>query len=163
MLAFSEPLPLLNKTRAQRLTSQARDLSARLTPMLGDKGVIVFPSHAVPAPRHNWSILRPFNFAYTAIWNVLELPVTQVPIGLCPLRNIPLGVQIVGAHGMDHVPIAVAQQLEKAFGGWTLPRPLQPLPDYLRQSGCHPLQTPGTIVREGRKLPHSRTRYLPLP
>jgi fatty acid amide hydrolase 2 len=52
--------------------------------------------------------------------NVLELPVTQVPLGL-DRRGLPLGVQVVGIHGHDHVTVAVARALEQAFGGWVPP------------------------------------------
>lgn len=41
----------------------------------------------------------------------------QCPMGL-NTYNIPLGVQVVGAPGSDSLLVAVAQDLEKAFGGW---------------------------------------------
>jgi fatty acid amide hydrolase 2 len=34
---------------------------------------------------------------------------------------LPLGFQVVSAHGNDHVTIAVAMELERALGGWTPP------------------------------------------
>jgi fatty acid amide hydrolase 2 len=34
---------------------------------------------------------------------------------------VPLGVQVVGARGADHVTIACALALERAFGGWVPP------------------------------------------
>ena len=46
--------------------------------LLGRDGVLVYPSHPTPAPFHNLPVLRIFNFAYTAIFNVLGNPVTQV-------------------------------------------------------------------------------------
>lgn len=52
---------------------------------------------------------------YTALFNVMELPVTQVPVGLTP-DGLPTGVQIVGAHGCDHLTIRVAQELATALG-----------------------------------------------
>ena len=55
--------------------------------------------------------------------NALELPSTQVPLGL-GRQGVPLGVQVVGIHDHDHIPIAVAQALEQAFGGWVPPSPL---------------------------------------
>jgi hypothetical protein len=58
----------------------------------------------------------------TSIWNVLELPVTQVPLGLS-CEGLPLGVQVVAGNGNDHLSIAVALFLEQKFGGWTPPRP----------------------------------------
>jgi fatty acid amide hydrolase 2 len=62
------------------------------------------------------------NFPFSGIFNALELPVTQVPLGL-DANGLPLGIQVVGAKGCDHLTIAVAMQLEKAFGGWTPPSP----------------------------------------
>jgi fatty acid amide hydrolase 2 len=64
--------------------------------------------------------LPPFNWVYTGIMNVMELPVTEVPMGLNP-QGLPLGVQVAGNHGCDHVTIAVALELEKEFGGWVPP------------------------------------------
>jgi fatty acid amide hydrolase 2 len=55
----------------------------------------------------------------------LELPVTQVPIGVGE-NGMPLGVQVVAAHGNDHLTIAVALELEKKFGGWQLDKKFIP-------------------------------------
>ena len=57
---------------------------------------------------------------YTAIINVMQLPATQVPLGL-GAEGLPLGVQIVAGPARDHVSVAVAQQLEREFGGWVAP------------------------------------------
>jgi len=62
----------------------------------------------------------PWCWGYTAILNVMELPVTQVPLGL-NAAGLPLGVQVAGVPGNDHVTIAVALELERAFGGWVPP------------------------------------------
>jgi fatty acid amide hydrolase 2 len=48
------------------------------------------------------------------------VPVTEVPLGLNP-DGLPLGVQVVGGPGRDHVSIAVARELERVFGGWVPP------------------------------------------
>jgi fatty acid amide hydrolase 2 len=61
-----------------------------------------------------------FNYAYTAILNVLQLPATQVPLGMDRLR-LPLGVQVVARHGQDHLSIATAELIEEVFGGWEPP------------------------------------------
>ena len=60
------------------------------------------------------------HFAYTAILNMMEFPVTQVPLGLNE-KGLPLGVQVAALHGNDHMTIAAAGELEKAFGGWVPP------------------------------------------
>ncbi len=86
----------------------------------------MYPSYPVVAPRHGRPLLMPFHWVYTGIINVMELPSTQVPLGL-NAEGLPLGVQVVGLHGHDHVTIRVAQELERAFGGWVPPaRWMQP-------------------------------------
>ncbi len=99
---------------------QGRRLRAALAERLGRDGVLLFPSHPRVAPRHRAPLLRPFAWVYTALWNALELPVTQVPLGL-DRRGLPLGVQVVGGPGQDHLTVAVALWLERALGGWVPP------------------------------------------
>ena len=45
-----------------------------------------------------------------------------IPLGLND-RGLPLGIQAAVAPGSDHVAVAVALQLERAFGGWVPPTP----------------------------------------
>ena len=62
---------------------------------------------------------------YTGIFNVLEMPVTQVPLGLDD-RGLPLGVHVAARNGNDGLTIGVAKTLEDALGGW-VPPPRFPL------------------------------------
>jgi fatty acid amide hydrolase 2 len=55
-----------------------------------------------------------------AVFNLLGLPVTEVPLGL-NLKGLPLGVQVAAADGNDHLTIAAALALERRFGGWVPP------------------------------------------
>ncbi len=112
--------------RKRAIVAEARALRARLAELLGDRGVLLYPSHPRPAPRHGAPLLRPFDWSYTAIFNVMELPVTQVPMGLSA-AGLPLGVQVAARHGCDHVSIAVAKLLEREAGGW--------VPPYSREHG----------------------------
>ncbi|RXG61594.1 Fatty-acid amide hydrolase 2 [Armadillidium vulgare] len=92
-----------------------------LVRLLGEDGILLFPSHPTFAPFHRESYLKPMNFVYTAIFNALGFPVTQVPLGLDSDTGLPLGIQVVGGMYMDRLTIAVAKDLEKAFGGWKCP------------------------------------------
>jgi fatty acid amide hydrolase 2 len=121
VLAMIEPLPKLMPKRTERFVQMGVALRKELVELIGPKGVMLYPSYSSPAPVHNRPLLTPFNFAYTAILNVMEFPVTQVPLGLNE-KGLPVGVQVAGIHGNDHVTIAVALELEKAFGGWVPPR-----------------------------------------
>jgi fatty acid amide hydrolase 2 len=104
----------------RRLVAEGLALRAQLEAQLGKRGVLLFPTHPRPAPRHYTPLLRPFDWVYTAIFNIMELPVTQVPMGL-GRAGLPLGLQVVGGSGCDHVTIAVACALEREHGGWVRP------------------------------------------
>lgn len=123
-LALIEKLPGLLPGSTDRFVRMGESLRSRLGERLGGDGVMVYPTYPQPAPRHRKPLLPPFNWVYTAIVNVLELPSTHVPMGL-DARGLPVGVQVIGGPGSDHVTIAVAQALERAFGGWVPPLPLR--------------------------------------
>lgn len=117
MLALLESVPV---PRARQL-EMGRALRTELLDVLGDDGVLLYPSYTRTAPRHNRPLLTPFDFAYCGLFNVLGFPATQVPLGL-NARGLPLGMQVIASPGGDARTIAVAQELEREFGGWVMPR-----------------------------------------
>ena len=117
-LVESIPIPM------QRYVQMGAELRAELIDILGNDGVLLYPPYTRVAPLHNRPLLRPFDFAYCGIVNVLGFPSTQVPLGL-NADGLPLGVQVIGAPGADATTIAVAMALEKRFGGWVPPRDMQ--------------------------------------
>jgi fatty acid amide hydrolase 2 len=119
VLAATEKLRKYSGMQA-RFVEKGKKLRAEISEAIGPDGVMLFPSFSTPAPFHKVPLLHPFHFVYTAIVNVLELPATQVPLGLNRAMQ-PLGVQVVGNHGGDHITIAVARELERMFGGWVPP------------------------------------------
>ncbi|HEY4716116.1 MAG TPA: amidase [bacterium] len=120
-LAIIEKLPKISPGRTKKFVEMGNQLREELVSLIGPKGAMLYPSYPKTAPFHRKPLLMPFHWVYTAIFNVVELPVTQASLGLNK-QGIPLGVQIVGIHGNDHVTIALAMELEKAFGGWMPPR-----------------------------------------
>lgn len=66
--------------------------------------------------------MRAFNFSYTAIINLLGLPATAIPLGIGPKEGLPIGVQVIANHKQDRLCLAVASELERAFGGWVAPK-----------------------------------------
>ncbi|XP_065155525.1 fatty-acid amide hydrolase 2 isoform X1 [Atheta coriaria] len=100
---------------------EERDVFRReMMELLGDDGVLLYPTHPTAAPHHNEPLFKPFNFSYTGIVNVLTLPATHVPMGL-DSQGLPIGIQVIANDKCDRLSIAVARELEKAFGGWTPP------------------------------------------
>ncbi|KAG9345820.1 hypothetical protein JZ751_008974 [Albula glossodonta] len=112
MAQSSQPNPFYLK--------QKEDLQKELDELLGTDGVLLYPSHPQIAPKHHHPLFTPFNFAYTGIFNVLGLPVTQCPLGLSQ-EGLPLGVQVISGKLQDRLPLATALYLERAFGGWRDP------------------------------------------
>ena len=118
-LAMLERIGDVAPRRVARALELAGELERQIVDAIGD-GVLLYPSFPTPAPRHYRPLRSPFQFVYTGIINVMQLPATQVPLGLGS-EGLPLGVQVVAGRGRDHVSVAVAQELERAFGGWVPP------------------------------------------
>jgi fatty acid amide hydrolase 2 len=106
--------------RIRKAIAVARSLQEEVTAMLGD-GLLLHHPFARVAPRHNATVGRPWVITAAAAFNLLGLPVTQVPLGL-NRRGLPLGVQVAAAPGNDHLTIAAALELERACGGWVEPQ-----------------------------------------
>jgi fatty acid amide hydrolase 2 len=109
-------LPEALQRRAERVR---KALEQEVAEAIGD-GVMLHPPFARVAPRHGMTVGRPWIIGPMAAFNLLGLPSTQIPLGLND-RGLPLGVQAAAARGNDHLPIAVAVELERAFGGWVPP------------------------------------------
>ena len=122
-LALLEQVPERLPSSSEKYMRLGRELRARLIQAIGPRGVMLYPSYASVAPKHNQPLWLPVRWVYTAIFNVMEFPVTQVPLGL-NAEGIPLGVQVVGTPGNDHLTIAVATALAEDFGGWSVPSAL---------------------------------------
>jgi fatty acid amide hydrolase 2 len=120
LLAAAERLPGLTPRRVERAVARGHALRDELVERIGPRGVLLYPSQPRPAPRHGRPLLQPFGWVYNGIFNVMELPVTQAPLGLGS-EGLPLGVQIAAVHGNDHLCIAVAMELEREHGGWAPP------------------------------------------
>src|SRR6185312_260783 len=97
-LAAVEQIPKLLPSHAEPFLALGADLKRELVEQIGPRGVMLYPSHPRPAPFHYQPLFPPWNWGYTAILNIMELPVTQVPLGLDG-AGVPLGVQVASAPG----------------------------------------------------------------
>jgi Asp-tRNA(Asn)/Glu-tRNA(Gln) amidotransferase A subunit family amidase len=59
-------------------------------------------------------------FSLATYANVLALPAAAVPVGRSP-GGLPVGVQVIGRRDHEMDVLAVASELEEAFGGWIEP------------------------------------------
>lgn len=120
LLARAEPAWRLTPRRRMRLLiERGREFASELASTIGD-GVLLHPPLQAVAPRRGRTQGRPLFFQPAAVFILAAVPVTQVPLGL-GARGLPLGLQVTAAPGRDHVAIAVALELERAFGGWVPP------------------------------------------
>jgi fatty acid amide hydrolase 2 len=103
----------------RRAAAATEALEAEVADAIGD-GVLLHPPFARVAPRHGGTIGRPWILGPMAAFNLLGLPATAVPLGL-DSRGLPLGVQVAAGRGRDHLAVAIALELERAFGGWVPP------------------------------------------
>ncbi|XP_045774671.1 fatty-acid amide hydrolase 2-A-like isoform X2 [Maniola jurtina] len=106
-------LPKPDEEWAENLTKSFKE---DLFGKLGDNGVLLFPSAPHASPYNYSCYLRPYNFSYWSLVNVLKCPATQVPLGKNS-QGLPIGIQVVAAPYNDALCLAVAKYLEKEFGG----------------------------------------------
>ncbi|EDW16125.1 fatty-acid amide hydrolase 2 [Drosophila mojavensis] len=115
---------LLPKENEKLIRSATKKCKAALQELLGENGVLIFHSSPRTAPFHYYPLFKFLDFSYFSLFNVLGLPATQVPMGL-DSKGMPLGIQVVSNHNNDRLCLAVAEELERAFGGWVPPFPLK--------------------------------------
>ncbi|XP_033113290.1 fatty-acid amide hydrolase 2-A-like [Anneissia japonica] len=120
ILAIFENVHKMPESTTGRLLRSCEKLRDEICNILGDDGVLFYPSHPKLAQYHNAPLFTPMNFTHTAIFNALGLPVTQVPLGLSK-EGVPLGIQVVANKNLDRLTLAVARELEREFGGWRNP------------------------------------------
>lgn len=117
-LLLLESIPNKNNRRLKNL---AHKVSEEIQSLLGDNGVLFFPTFPQSAPLHGWPvIMNTFDYIYCGIFNALALPSTQCPLGL-DSDGLPLGIQCVAARGHDRLTLAVAQDIEHSVGKWVSP------------------------------------------
>ncbi|XP_014477809.1 PREDICTED: fatty-acid amide hydrolase 2 isoform X2 [Dinoponera quadriceps] len=109
------PLSYYNKMMEKKMR-----LRTQFEEMLSDNGVLIYPSFVSSAPYPHEILYNICNFTYLMIFNTLGLPVTQCPLGF-DKNQLPIGIQIVANPGCDYLTVAVAQEIERAFGGWQEP------------------------------------------
>ncbi|XP_075168100.1 fatty-acid amide hydrolase 2-like isoform X2 [Haematobia irritans] len=119
---------LMRRTRAfmgsedklMEYKTKGEELKKEIISLLGNDGVLFFPTFPVPAVHHHTSALAQWAVDYSLIFNILGLPSTHVPMGL-DSQGLPVGFQIVAAPYKDKLCIQIAGALEEAFGGWIPP------------------------------------------
>jgi len=124
LMALAETIQHTRLGKNKSRLAQGLALQTTLEEQLGENGVLLIPPYSRPAPRHRGTLATPFDFILTALFNAMEFPATIVPVGF-DTNGMPIGIQVIAKRGNDHLTIAVAQQLEKEFGGWVRSQPVE--------------------------------------
>lgn len=121
LLAVAEFVVDLSPSHTKSYCEFGDEIKEKLHKKLEGNTVLILPSLPTPAPLHNESLLRIFDTSNTSFFNVMQLPVTAVPLGLCE-HGLPIGIQVVAGYGNDHLCIAVACALQKnGIAKWVPP------------------------------------------
>lgn len=88
---------------------------------LGDHGVLIMPTLPTIAYKHNEAMLKTHDLRFPCTFNVLQLPTTHATMRLDKRNKMPFGFSIAAKQYQDHLTLAVAEEIEKTFGGWTEP------------------------------------------
>jgi fatty acid amide hydrolase 2 len=136
IVAIIENMLTINK-ESKEFVALGQKLKEEMHKLLGEEGVFLYPTHPEAAPKHKTTLLKFVNTSYTAVFNILEVPITQCPLGFNK-DGLPLGVQVVAGPRNDHLSLAVAQEIGRRFGGWVAPCKIdctKPEPERERKRG----------------------------
>ena len=108
-------------TRAyHRFIKMAESLRNEIKQVLGDDGVLIFPTMPETAPKLRTTPFKGVDVAFCGLINVLGLPSTHVPLGLSK-DGLPFGLQVISVPNNDRYCLALAVELERQFGGFVPP------------------------------------------
>lgn len=99
----------------------AQELRDDMETMLGDNGVLLMPTLPSVAHKHNEAILKTSDIRFPALFNVTMQPVTHATLRLDRKHRLPFGFSIAAKQYRDHLTLAIAEEIEASFGGWTEP------------------------------------------
>ncbi|XP_043482080.1 fatty-acid amide hydrolase 2-A-like isoform X3 [Leptopilina heterotoma] len=117
---FKDTKGFLYESRLDYYRERAAKLQTAFENMLGTNGVLIVPTYPSPALLRNQSFLYTPGGSYCILFNIFGFPSTQVPMGLNE-QGLPIGFQLIANKNQDRLCLAVAQELEKEFGGWIAP------------------------------------------
>uniref|UniRef100_A0A6G1S4Y9 Fatty-acid amide hydrolase 2 n=1 Tax=Aceria tosichella TaxID=561515 RepID=A0A6G1S4Y9_9ACAR len=105
----------------ERFEKFAQELRDDILQYLNDSSVLIMPTLPTVAHKHNVSLVKTSDIRFPSMFNVLQLPVSHATIRLDETHRLPFGVSIAARPYNDHLTLALAEEIELAFGGWTPP------------------------------------------
>jgi fatty acid amide hydrolase 2 len=81
------------KNKFEHYMAKNEALAKKLSLLLGEDSVLLYPTHPTPAGYHHEMYVKTSGVLYAMAINTLGLPSTQVPVGLNS-QGLPLGFQV---------------------------------------------------------------------
>ena len=121
-LALLEKIPIDSK-KLSYYDEMVLSMREKFASLLGNNGVLIFPSFPDTAPHHNQSLLtNPIDWiCYYGMFNLLGLPSTQVTLGLSENERLPVGIQLISNRFNDRLTMRLATLIEKELVSWVEP------------------------------------------
>ncbi|XP_012057101.1 PREDICTED: fatty-acid amide hydrolase 2-like [Atta cephalotes] len=122
MLFFIIPLEThfpFTESEISYYRKHAEEIQQKLLDLLRDNGVFIYPTFRKQfLPQ--FVLCETMSSLNCVIFNLFGFPAAHVPMGLNH-EGMPIGVQVIAAPYQDRLCLAVAKELEMAFGGWVPP------------------------------------------
>ncbi|XP_012523945.2 fatty-acid amide hydrolase 2-A [Monomorium pharaonis] len=110
---------LFTESDKSHYTKQGEELWQKLQDLLKDNGVFIYPTFRNPV-LSQLMFCELLSVSSCGFCNFAGFPATHVPMGLNH-EGMPIGIQVIAAPYQDRLCLAVAKELEIAFGGWVPP------------------------------------------
>ena len=105
----------------EKFEKYAAELKSEMENLLGDTGVLLMPTLPTVAYKHSTALMKTADIRFPILFNCLQLPVSHATIRLDKKHRLPFGLSAAAKQYNDCLTIAVAEEIETAFGGWTPP------------------------------------------
>jgi len=106
----------LGRLRGDCSFERLEQYKAQLYEAIGD-GVLLLPLLLTKPPKHGGTWAPLSQIPYATPFNATGMPAAIVPVRWTN-DGLPLAVQVAAREGGDELVLAVALELERAFGGW---------------------------------------------
>jgi amidase len=112
----------LSASELDAAVAQLDSVRSAMSTFWSEHDALVCPVCPFPAPPHGEAVSDEawLGFSYTVPYNVAGWPVVTVRAGESA-EGLPIGVQVVAPPWREDVALAVADIVEKEFGGWKPP------------------------------------------
>ncbi|CAK9815707.1 Fatty-acid amide hydrolase 2 [Anthophora quadrimaculata] len=117
---FINTVKFIPPSRIEHILQLKEKIREEVNNELRGNAVIISPTYPRVADYPQLMFFQPDSTIYSGFANIMQLPSTSVPMGFNK-SGLPVGIQVMSAAYQDHVCLAVAKELEKAFGGWIPP------------------------------------------